>query len=133
MLAAAPDLSVVDSFDELFAEAIDALRNATAALAGVGAAIGCAEPVRRRLDAQTGGDRRRPRRARPDPRRRARGVALTEGQERAGTFRRPEGTRNLAAQCSRNSWGTGWGDRGFAYASLGYAQEAFTAAYGIEP
>jgi len=52
MLAAAPDLSVVDSFDELFAEAIDALRNATAALAGVGAAIGCAEPVRRRLDAQ---------------------------------------------------------------------------------
>lgn len=33
----------------------------------------------------------------------------------------------------RNSWGTGWGDRGFAYASLGYAQEAFTEAYGIEP
>jgi len=52
MLAAAPDLSVVDSFDELFGEAIDALRNATAALAGVGAAIGWAEPVRRRLDAQ---------------------------------------------------------------------------------
>lgn len=33
----------------------------------------------------------------------------------------------------RNSWGTGWGDRGFAYASLGYAQEAFTEAYGVEP
>ena len=33
----------------------------------------------------------------------------------------------------RNSWGTGWGDRGFAYASLPYAQEAFTEAYGIEP
>jgi C1A family cysteine protease len=32
----------------------------------------------------------------------------------------------------RNSWGTGWGDRGFAYASLSYAQEAFTEAYGIE-
>ena len=32
----------------------------------------------------------------------------------------------------RNSWGTGWGDRGFAYASLAYAQEAFTEAYGIE-
>ena len=26
----------------------------------------------------------------------------------------------------RNSWGTGWGDKGFAYASLAYAQDAFT-------
>ena len=33
----------------------------------------------------------------------------------------------------RNSWGTGWGDRGFAYASLAYVQEAFTEAYGVEP
>jgi hypothetical protein len=32
----------------------------------------------------------------------------------------------------RNSWGAGWGDRGFGYASLAYAQEAFTEAYGIE-
>jgi len=32
----------------------------------------------------------------------------------------------------RNSWGTSWGDRGFAYASLAYAQEAFTEAYGVE-
>lgn len=32
----------------------------------------------------------------------------------------------------RNSWGTGWGDNGFAYASLAYAQEAFTEAYGVE-
>jgi hypothetical protein len=32
----------------------------------------------------------------------------------------------------RNSWGTGWGDKGFAYASLSYAQEAFTEAYGVE-
>jgi Papain family cysteine protease len=32
----------------------------------------------------------------------------------------------------RNSWGTGWGDKGFAYASLDYAQAAFTEAYGIE-
>jgi hypothetical protein len=32
----------------------------------------------------------------------------------------------------RNSWGTGWGDKGFAYASLAYAQEAFTEAYGVE-
>jgi hypothetical protein len=32
----------------------------------------------------------------------------------------------------RNSWGTSWGDKGFAYASLAYAQEAFTEAYGIE-
>jgi hypothetical protein len=31
----------------------------------------------------------------------------------------------------RNSWGTGWGDKGFAYASLDYAQDAFTEAYGI--
>ena len=31
----------------------------------------------------------------------------------------------------RNSWGTGWGDMGFAYASLAYAQDAFTEAYGI--
>jgi hypothetical protein len=32
----------------------------------------------------------------------------------------------------RNSWGTSWGDKGFAYASLGYAQEAFTEAYGVQ-
>jgi hypothetical protein len=32
----------------------------------------------------------------------------------------------------RNSWGTGWGDRGFAYASLDYAQAAFTEAYGVQ-
>ena len=31
----------------------------------------------------------------------------------------------------RNSWGTAWGDKGFAYASTGYAQEAFTEAYGV--
>jgi len=30
----------------------------------------------------------------------------------------------------RNSWGTGWGHRGFAYASNAYAQDAFTEAYG---
>jgi C1A family cysteine protease len=32
----------------------------------------------------------------------------------------------------RNSWGTSWGDKGFAYASLNYAQAAFTEAYGIQ-
>ena len=32
----------------------------------------------------------------------------------------------------RNSWGTAWGDKGFGYASLAYAQAAFTEAYGIE-
>lgn len=32
----------------------------------------------------------------------------------------------------RNSWGTGWGDKGFGYASLSYAQAAFTEAYGVE-
>lgn len=31
----------------------------------------------------------------------------------------------------RNSWGTGWGDNGFAYASNAYAAAAFTEAYGI--
>jgi C1A family cysteine protease len=31
----------------------------------------------------------------------------------------------------RNSWGTSWGDKGFAYASLAYAQDAFTEAYGV--
>jgi C1A family cysteine protease len=31
----------------------------------------------------------------------------------------------------RNSWGTGWGDKGFAYASWSYAQTAFTEAYGV--
>ncbi len=31
----------------------------------------------------------------------------------------------------RNSWGTGWGDKGFAYASDAYAKEAFTEAYGV--
>lgn len=32
----------------------------------------------------------------------------------------------------RNSWGTTqWGDKGFAYASFGYAQAAFTEAYGV--
>ena len=32
----------------------------------------------------------------------------------------------------RNSWGTTWGDKGFAYASLDYAREAFDEAYGVE-
>jgi hypothetical protein len=31
----------------------------------------------------------------------------------------------------RNSWGTGWGDQGFGYASLEYADDAFTEAYGV--
>jgi len=31
----------------------------------------------------------------------------------------------------RNSWGTGWGDHGFAYALLAYAQAAFSEAYGV--
>jgi hypothetical protein len=31
----------------------------------------------------------------------------------------------------RNSWGTGWGDKGFGYASIPYAQAAFTEAYGV--
>lgn len=30
----------------------------------------------------------------------------------------------------RNSWGEGWGDKGFAYASNAYASDAFTEAYG---
>lgn len=32
----------------------------------------------------------------------------------------------------RNSWGTSvWGDKGFGYASVSYAQDAFTEAYGV--
>jgi hypothetical protein len=31
----------------------------------------------------------------------------------------------------RNSWGTSWADQGFGYASLAYAQDAFTEAYGV--
>ena len=31
----------------------------------------------------------------------------------------------------RNSWGTTWGDKGFAYASMDYANAAFTEAYGV--
>jgi C1A family cysteine protease len=31
----------------------------------------------------------------------------------------------------RNSWGTAWGDRGYAYASLEYAEAAFVEAYGV--
>lgn len=31
----------------------------------------------------------------------------------------------------RNSWGEGWGDDGFAYASNAYAAQAFTEAYGV--
>ena len=31
----------------------------------------------------------------------------------------------------RNSWGTGWGDKGFAYASYAYTKAAFKEAYGI--
>lgn len=31
----------------------------------------------------------------------------------------------------RNSWGTGWGDKGYAYASWSYAQAAFTESYGV--
>lgn len=31
----------------------------------------------------------------------------------------------------RNSWGTSWGDGGYAYASPGYAAAAFTEAYGV--
>ena len=52
MLAATHDLSVVDSTNEPFGEAIDALRYATAALGGVGAAIDWSEPLRRRLEEQ---------------------------------------------------------------------------------
>ncbi len=31
----------------------------------------------------------------------------------------------------RNSWGTGWGDKGYAYASESYARAAFTETYGV--
>jgi hypothetical protein len=54
---------------------------------------------------------------------------------------RPETNRGGHAVCLvgytgkyfvvRNSWGTGWGDKGFAYAWNDYAEEAFTEAYGL--
>jgi C1A family cysteine protease len=31
----------------------------------------------------------------------------------------------------QNSWGKDWGDEGFGHASLAYAEEAFTEAYGV--
>lgn len=31
----------------------------------------------------------------------------------------------------RNSWGRSWGDKGFAYCTEGYLQEALTEAYGV--
>ncbi len=31
----------------------------------------------------------------------------------------------------RNSWGTGWGDKGFAHAAESYAQPAFDEAFGV--
>lgn len=31
----------------------------------------------------------------------------------------------------RNSWSTGWGDKGFAYAADSYAKPAFTEAFGV--
>jgi C1A family cysteine protease len=31
----------------------------------------------------------------------------------------------------RNSWGTGWGDKGYAYASLEYTNNAFKEVYGV--
>ena len=53
---------------------------------------------------------------------------------------RPETVRGGHAVCLvgyteehfivRNSWGTNWGDAGFAYALDAYASEAFTEAYG---
>lgn len=32
----------------------------------------------------------------------------------------------------RNSWGTGWADKGYAYATTAYATKAFTEAYGVK-
>jgi hypothetical protein len=32
----------------------------------------------------------------------------------------------------RNSWGTNWGDKGFAYASMQYSEKAFTESYGVQ-
>jgi hypothetical protein len=38
---------------------------------------------------------------------------------------------NATSFIVRNSWGTYWGDKGYAYASWSYAQAALTEAYGV--
>ncbi len=63
----------------------------------------------------------------------------TSTQGRLETYK-PATTRGGHAVCLvgytadsfivRNSWGEVWGDNGFAYASLSYAQDAFTETYG---
>jgi hypothetical protein len=57
------------------------------------------------------------------------------------TVRRPEAksrirklafTANAKDETSPAAPATDWGERRFGYASLAYAQEAFTEAYGVE-
>jgi Papain family cysteine protease len=66
--------------------------------------------------------------------------AATQNQGKLSTYK-PSTTRGghavaLVGYTSsnfivRNSWGTGWGDQGFAYATNTYAKQAFTEAYGV--
>ena len=78
------------------------------------------DPAQRRLDVGEGdGDQRE-----------ARAVPAADGQ---GRTRRDAGRLHAGDVHRPEQLGHGWGDRGFAHASLGYAQAAFTEAYGIEP
>ena len=71
------------------------------------------------------------RRGTPRPTTRATWTTTTPTTPAAGTASPSSATRKDRF-IVRNSWGTSWGDKGFAYASLDYAQAAFTEAYGIQ-
>ena len=66
--------------------------------------------------------------------------AATENKGRLEAYKKPDDPAGHAVVLVgytartfivRNSWGTKWGDKGFAYASLSYAEDAFAESYGV--